>query len=74
LNLSDAKYDRQTIKSNELKQNIQNAIKLLRENGYEIIKITKEMHKDMDECVEADESRHPKDCCGCSCSICLMQQ
>lgn len=55
------------------KQGIQNAIELLRKNGYEIIKITKRMNKAMDECVEADESGHSKDCCGCSCNICLMQ-
>ncbi|MFC0903673.1 hypothetical protein ACFHWD_03090 [Clostridium sp. MT-14] len=56
------------------KQDIQNAIELLRKNGYKIIKITKGMNKAMDECIEADESGYPKDCCVCSCNICLMQQ
>lgn len=49
------------------------AIKLLQKEGYFIKKITKENNKDMDECIVADEEREPKDCCGCSCNICILQ-
>ncbi|MDV3426159.1 MAG: hypothetical protein LIR50_03075 [Bacillota bacterium] len=50
-----------------------NAIKLLQKEGYFIKKITKEMNKDMDECIAADEEGEPKDCCGCSCNTCILQ-
>ncbi|MDV3426312.1 MAG: hypothetical protein LIR50_03850 [Bacillota bacterium] len=50
-----------------------NAINLLQKQGYFVKKINKEMNKDIDECIVADEEGEPKDCCGCSCNICILQ-
>lgn len=52
---------------------IEEAIKLLRQNGYIIKKWTKRMEDDANECVVMEEQNKEKDCCGCACSICLMQ-
>lgn len=55
---------------NIMENNIQEAIKLLRENGYIVKKITTDMKKDADKC---EENGYEGDCMGCSCSICLVQ-
>lgn len=52
---------------------IENAKKLLKSNGYIVKKWTRSMERDANECVEMDEHGESKDCCGCSCSVCLMQ-
>lgn len=49
------------------------AKQLLESNGYIVRKWTKAMDKDADECVEMDERGEQKDCCECSCSVCLIQ-
>lgn len=49
------------------------AIRLLKRNGYIVRKWTKAMDKDADECIKMEDRGEEKDCCGCSCSVCLMQ-
>ena len=53
-----------------MEDQIREAISLLRENGYAVNKMSKDMIKDMEEC---DESGGEKDCSECSCSICVIQ-
>ena len=52
---------------------VEKAIKLLKKNGYIIKKWTKSMEMDANECAEMEEKGISKDCCDCSCSVCLMQ-
>lgn len=61
----------QTVK--EMMDEIAKAKKLLVENGYIVKKWTHSMEEDANECVEMEEKGQQKDCCGCSCSVCLMQ-
>lgn len=49
------------------------AKQLLKNNGYVVKKWTEAMNRDVDECVEMDARGEQKDCCGCNCSVCLMQ-
>jgi len=35
--------------------------------------MNEQQNKDSDECLETEERGETKDCCGCSCNICLMQ-
>lgn len=49
---------------------IKEAIKLLRENGYIVRKLSKTQQEDADECETLDGD---KECFGCSCSVCIMQ-
>ncbi len=49
------------------------AKRLLVENGYIVKKWTHSMELDANECNEMEEKGMSKDCCGCSCSVCLMQ-
>jgi hypothetical protein len=53
-----------------MEDKIKEAIALLEQNGYIVKKITKRMQEDSKECEQSDEE---KDCCSCSCSICIMQ-
>ena len=53
-----------------MENKIEEAIKLLHENGYVVKKMTKEMQEDADKC---EEQGYKGDCMGCSCSVCLMQ-
>lgn len=53
--------------------NLQKAKELLRANGYIVTKITDQMNKDADECVEMMENGQDKECFGCSCNICTFQ-
>lgn len=63
----------------ELKQELseqaelENAIKIVRQNGYIVTKWTKRMEEAANECEEMQEHGKNKDCCGCPCSICLIQ-
>lgn len=52
-----------------MEDKIKEAIKLLKTNNYIVIKCTKQMNEDMNSC---EKSSGSKDCCGCSCSICIM--
>lgn len=54
-------------------EEIAKAKRLLAENGYVVKKWTRSMEEDANECVEMAEQGMCKDCCGCSCSVCLMQ-
>jgi len=36
--------------------------------------MNKQQNIDSDECVEMEEHGETKDCCGCSCNICLLQE
>ncbi len=53
-----------------MENQIDEAIELLRENGYVVKKITESMQRDSDKCEQAEEEQ---DCLGCACSICIMQ-
>ena len=55
-----------------MQEEIKKAKELLKANGYAIIKITQDMDRDMEECVELEKRGKDKDCRRCSCSICLM--
>ena len=48
-------------------------VRKLESKGYMVIKKTKNMVKDENECCELDSIGESKDCLGCSCNICLMQ-
>nr|WP_302143141.1 hypothetical protein [uncultured Schaedlerella sp.] len=50
---------------------IKRCISYLERHGYIALKFTKAMKRDAEEC-EAMEGKS-KDCCGCSCSVCLVQ-
>lgn len=57
---------------------INDAIQLLLAEEYYVTKITADMKKDMLDCEAHDESTEDdaeeKECLGCSCSICIVQQ
>lgn len=52
---------------------IAKAKKLLKKNGYIVKKWTRSMEIDANECGELAEQGIDKDCCECSCSVCLIQ-
>lgn len=52
-----------------MENNIKEAIRLLKENDYVVIKLTEEMKRDIDDCNESDCS---KDCTCCSCNMCII--
>ena len=56
-----------------MEERIREAKQLLESNGYIVKKWTRLMAEDANECVEMLEQGNDKDCCGCSCSVCLMQ-
>jgi len=56
-----------------MSREVNEAIKLLRSNGYIVKEITKIMKKDSDKCEKLLEQGKDMDCCECSCSICIMQ-
>lgn len=56
-----------------MNEDIVKAKKLLVENGYIVKKWTHSMEQDSRECEEMEEKGQSKDCCGCSCSVCLAQ-
>lgn len=49
--------------------NLEEALKIVHENGYYTIKPTKQQKEDMKTCIE---SGYDGDCFECSCNICLM--
>lgn len=56
-----------------MEDKIKEAITLLRANGYVVKKWTPAMERDADECERMDIEGQSKDCCGCACSVCLIQ-
>lgn len=52
---------------------IEKAKQFLMNSGYIVRKWTRSMETGANECNEMKEKGLSKDCCGCSCSICLMQ-
>ena len=56
-----------------MEEYIVKAIKLLRDNGYIVKKWTPEMERDADECEQMELDGKNKNCCGCSCGVCLIQ-
>ena len=56
-----------------MEEKIANAKKLLTENGYIVKKWTRSMEEDANECEDMEEKGLEKDCCYCSCSVCLIQ-
>lgn len=57
----------------DMANNEQRAIKLLREKDYAVIKKSKGMLEDENECEEMSCKGEDKDCLECRCSICIMQ-
>lgn len=56
-----------------MNEEIMKAITLLKKNNYVIKKWTPNMESDADECEAMEAEGLSKDCCGCSCSVCLIQ-
>ena len=56
-----------------MEEQIKQAIKLLKENGYVVKRWTRAMDEDAKECEEMAEKGLDKDCCGYACAICLCQ-
>ena len=56
-----------------MEEEIAKAKRLLAENGYIVKKWTHSMEEDANECEDMEEKGLEKDCCSCSCSICLIQ-
>lgn len=56
----------------EIANSEERAKKLLRGNNYAVIKKSKRMLADTNECEEMSNSGVDKECLGCSCSICIM--
>lgn len=58
----------------EIKESsVKRCIAHLERQGYIALKFTKAMKKDSDECEAMEEKGKSKECCGCSCSVCLVQ-
>lgn len=55
-------------------ESILKAIKLLSENGYIVIRKSKQMEADICECIKMDEKGEYKDCSKCSCNLCIMNK
>lgn len=56
-----------------MEDKIQEAIKLLHENGYVVKKLTKGQIEDSKKCDECNMRGEDMDCTECSCSCCIMQ-
>ncbi len=56
-----------------MSEEVRQAIKLLRNNGYIALKWTKEMEDAANECEEMEENGESMDCDGCPCNVCLIQ-
>lgn len=56
-----------------MNEDIEKAKNLLENNGYVVQKWTRSMERDANECEEMETQGKSKDCCGCSCSVCLAQ-
>ena len=52
---------------------VKRCIAHLERHGYIALEFTKGMKKDAEECEAIDVNGGTKDCCGCSCSVCLVQ-
>ncbi|MBU5439482.1 hypothetical protein KQI42_15815 [Tissierella sp. MSJ-40] len=57
-----------------MEDKIEESIKFLEENNYIIIKRTKKMFEDMEECEEMQVNGIYKECLNCSCNICVCNQ
>jgi len=58
-------------KGENMDNKIKEAISLLHNNGYKVIKFTKRMKLDEADCTKQEEQGDSKDCSECSCSICV---
>ena len=56
-----------------MNEEIMTAITVLKANNYVIKKWTPNMESDVDECEAMEAKGLSKDCCECSCSVCLIQ-
>jgi len=56
-----------------MSKEIDNAVKLLRDNGYAVKKLTNSMKKDSQKCAELSAKGKEMECFGCACSICIAQ-
>lgn len=57
----------------QVENETENCIKHLRDKGYSVVKITKCMQDDMNDCERCSGEGEDKECMSCSCSICIMQ-
>lgn len=55
-----------------MENEIKDAIKLLKKNGYVVTKWTQEMEEAATECEKMIEEGDEKDCNNCRCCVCLM--
>ena len=55
-------------------EEIKKAKSLLEKEGFKVIKLSKRMEKDIEECVEMDSRGESKECFSCHCGICIMQE
>ncbi|WP_017826186.1 MULTISPECIES: hypothetical protein [Clostridium] len=51
--------------------NLKEALKIVHQNGYIVIKPTEDMEEDMDKCVNCGSNG---DCLSCSANICLLER
>lgn len=60
---------------NDEEAKIEEAIRLLRNKGYSIIKLTEDMKKDVQECAYYSEIKdgQDKDCISCKCNMCIAE-
>jgi len=56
-----------------MNKEIQDAIKLLSDNGYIVKKFTKTMRDDCTKCEQMQEHGEDMECFDCACSICICQ-
>lgn len=57
----------------EMNLKIKEAKKLLKDNGYAVVKLTKRQLEDSKQCEECSSNGKDMECSWCSCSICIAQ-
>lgn len=57
----------------EISKELENAIQLLEQNGYAVVKMSPQMQEDAEECEKLSGEGKDKDCSECSCAFCIIQ-
>ncbi|MDU5080252.1 hypothetical protein [uncultured Tissierella sp.] len=55
-------------------EEIKKAKNILEKEGFKVIKLSESMKRDMKQCNEMNSIGKDKDCLGCHCGICIMQE
>lgn len=55
-------------------EEIKKAKSFLEKEGFKVIKLSESMKRDMQECNEMYSIGKDKECMGCHCGICIMQE